>query len=46
MVSTIFAIVIMVAVIGFSLVMASDVHDYMTNHNAIEEFTVFDQAFE
>lgn len=42
MITTIFAMVVIAMVIAFSLYMASEIHDYMSNDNVIEDIAVFE----
>lgn len=46
MITTIVAMVVIALVVAFSMHMAGEVHDYMTNNNDPGEVTVFEQAFE
>lgn len=42
MINMVFAIVTIIAVVGFSMYMASEIHDYMANDNESEKITVFE----
>ena len=46
MATTIIAMIVIGLIVAFSLHMADEVHDYMTNENVSDEITVFGQVFE
>ena len=46
MITTIIAMVVIALIVGFSLHMAGEIHDYMAHDNTSEDITVFGQAFE